>query len=121
VLSISSGAALRGSPVSGGYAGAKATVRFISAYAAEESDRAGLGIGFVSLLPQLTPATGFGATAVAAYASRQGADLAGFTAALGATVTTDQLATAAVELCRPGRPNGTSFLLTAGGLTEVGS
>jgi hypothetical protein len=33
VLTISSGAALRGSPLSGGYAGAKATVRFISAYA----------------------------------------------------------------------------------------
>lgn len=30
VVSLSSGAALRGSPMSGGYAGAKATIRFIS-------------------------------------------------------------------------------------------
>ena len=37
VALISSGAALRGSPVSGGYAGAKATVRFISSYAAAEA------------------------------------------------------------------------------------
>jgi len=33
VLLMSSGAALRGSPMSGGYAGAKATIRFIAAYA----------------------------------------------------------------------------------------
>lgn len=120
VLSISSGAALRGSPLSGGYAGAKATVRFISSYAAEESDRAGLGIGFTSLLPQLTPATGFGATAVAAYASRQGIPLDEYTAALGATLTTDQVAAAVVDLCRPRRGNGESFLLTAAGVSVIG-
>ena len=39
VIAFSSGAALRGSPLSGGYAGAKATIRFIAAYAAEESGR----------------------------------------------------------------------------------
>jgi NAD(P)-dependent dehydrogenase (short-subunit alcohol dehydrogenase family) len=39
VIAVSSGAALRGSPVSGGYAGAKATIRFLTAYAAEESRR----------------------------------------------------------------------------------
>lgn len=40
VVVISSGAAVFGSPASGGYAGAKATQRFIAAYAAEESRRA---------------------------------------------------------------------------------
>lgn len=44
VIAMSSGAALFGSPLSGGYAGAKATVRFICGYAGEESRRAGLGI-----------------------------------------------------------------------------
>ncbi len=44
VVAMSSGAALRGSPISGGYAGAKATIRFIAQYAAEESRRAKLGI-----------------------------------------------------------------------------
>src|SRR5262249_13134140 len=44
VVAMSSGAALRGSPLSGGYAGAKATIRFIAQYAAEESSRAKLGI-----------------------------------------------------------------------------
>ena len=35
VIALSSGAALRGSPLSGGYAGAKAAIRFLTAYAAE--------------------------------------------------------------------------------------
>ena len=52
VIVISSGAALAGSPLSGGYAGAKATQRFITAYAQDESNRAGLGITFTALLPQ---------------------------------------------------------------------
>ena len=60
VIAVSSGAALRGSPLSGGYAGAKATIRFLAAYAADESHRDGLGIRFSAVLPQLTPATGLG-------------------------------------------------------------
>ena len=57
----SSGAAVAGSPLSGGYAGLKATIRFITAYAATESERAGLGIKFTAVLPQLTPAADLGA------------------------------------------------------------
>ena len=37
VITLSSGAALRGSPLSGGYAGAKAAIRWLTGYAAEES------------------------------------------------------------------------------------
>src|ERR1700757_4593632 len=54
VIAFSSGAALNGSPLSGGYAGANATVRFIANYAGIESNRGGLGIRFTSVLPQLT-------------------------------------------------------------------
>src|SRR6201999_3881282 len=49
VVVISSGAALAGSPLSGGYAGAKATQQFVTAYAQEESDRAGLGVRFIAV------------------------------------------------------------------------
>ena len=42
VISLSSGAALNGSPLSGGYAGAKATIRFISAYAGIEAQQNGV-------------------------------------------------------------------------------
>src|SRR5215469_15494575 len=74
VITLSSGAALRGSPLSGGYAGAKAAIRWLTSYAAEESQRAALGIRFVALLPTLTPATALGAVYIAAYAARQGTD-----------------------------------------------
>ena len=67
---MSSGAALAGSPLSGGYAGAKAAIRFLTSYAAAESGRDGLGIRFVSVLPQITSATALGATFAAAYAAR---------------------------------------------------
>jgi NAD(P)-dependent dehydrogenase (short-subunit alcohol dehydrogenase family) len=116
VIAFSSGAALRGSPVSGGYAGAKATIRFIMSYAAQESERAGLGIRFISVLPQLTPATTLGAAAVAAYAAREGADLADFTARLGPPLTPEQTATAVLELIRDGQG---AYLLTAAGLSEL--
>jgi len=57
VIVISSGAALQGSPLSGGYAGAKATQRFITAYAQEEANRAGLDMTFTAVLPRITPLT----------------------------------------------------------------
>src|ERR1700676_3145065 len=40
VIAMSSGAAVNGSPLSGGYAGAKATIRLIARYAGAESERA---------------------------------------------------------------------------------
>src|ERR1700679_3329645 len=72
VVLMPRGAAVAGSPLSGGYAGAKAAIRYIRAYAAGESDRAGLKIRFVALLPQLTPATDLGAAGIAGYAAREG-------------------------------------------------
>src|SRR5262249_45147804 len=72
VIVISSGAALQGSSLSGGYAGAKATQRFITAYAQEEASRAGLEITFTAVLPRLTPLTDLGRPAVAAEAARRG-------------------------------------------------
>lgn len=72
VVVVSSGAALNpsGSPLSGGYAGAKATQRLITAYAQGEANRAGLEITFTTVLPQFAPETGVGRLAVAAYAAR---------------------------------------------------
>ncbi|HEV2268442.1 MAG TPA: SDR family oxidoreductase [Steroidobacteraceae bacterium] len=72
VVVISSGAALAGSPISGGYAGAKATQRFVAAYAQDEAKRAGLGITFTTILPRFSPQTGIGGPAVDAYAARAG-------------------------------------------------
>jgi len=66
VVVVSSGAAVAGSPLSGGYAGAKATQRFMTGYAQDKSNRAGLGITFTAVLPRMTPETDLGRVAIAA-------------------------------------------------------
>ncbi len=121
VLTLSSGAALRGSPLSGGYAGAKATIRFITGYAAAESERNGLGIRFVSVLPQLTPATSLGAAAVAAYAKRAGTDTATFLQQQGPALTPEQAGKSIMGLATDPAYTADAYLLTADGLTPLES
>lgn len=99
VVAMSSGAAVGGSPLSGGYSGAKAMIRFLAGYGADESRRAGLGVGFVSVLPQLTPATALGASGVAAYAARQGIDAATFAATFEPVLTPDLVGSEIARLC----------------------
>lgn len=119
VVAMSSGAALAGSPLSGGYASAKAGIRYISGYAAEESRRAGLDIRFVALLPQLTPATGVGSVGVTAYAARQGTDREMFVAGLQPIVTAAAVAQAVIEVA--GIPGSAGeYLLSGAGLRPVG-
>src|ERR687889_1383089 len=60
VVVVSSGAAISGSPASGGYAGSKATQRFIAAYAQDESRRAGLGITVTAGVARMVPFGGGG-------------------------------------------------------------
>jgi NAD(P)-dependent dehydrogenase (short-subunit alcohol dehydrogenase family) len=98
VVVFSSGAAVNGSPISGGYAGAKATQRFITRYAQEESDRAGLDITFTAVLPGFAPSTGVGGPATRAYAARAGQDLATFLEAAQPELTPQVAGTAIVEL-----------------------
>jgi NAD(P)-dependent dehydrogenase (short-subunit alcohol dehydrogenase family) len=119
VIAMSSGAALAGSPLSGGYAGAKATVRFITGYAAEESDRAGLGIAFVSVLPRLTPVTDLGADAVAAYAERQGLDVDAFVQAGGPVLSAEQVAKSVLEIAGGVPGHHGAYLLTSSGLSAL--
>jgi NAD(P)-dependent dehydrogenase (short-subunit alcohol dehydrogenase family) len=98
VVAVSSGAALRGSPLSGGYAGAKATIRFITEYAAQEEARAKSGIRFATLLPIITPTTGVGRPFVEAYARRQRRSVEEF--AGGAPLTPANVGAAVLRLVR---------------------
>jgi NAD(P)-dependent dehydrogenase (short-subunit alcohol dehydrogenase family) len=119
VIAISSGAAVNGSPLSGGYAGAKATVRFITSYAAIESQRTGLGVNFVSVLPRLTPATDLGAKAVAAYAERQGVDVDTFVQSSGPALSAEQVGKSVLEIAG-GHPRvHDAYLLTSAGLSPL--
>ncbi|OBG60643.1 MULTISPECIES: SDR family oxidoreductase [unclassified Mycobacterium] len=119
VIVMSSGAALAGSPLSGGYAGAKAAVRFIAGYAAIESQLAGLGIRFVSVLPRLTPATDLGAKAVAAYADRQGVDVESFVRAAGPALTAEQVGRSVLAIATEDSGTQDAYLLSSAGLSAV--
>jgi NAD(P)-dependent dehydrogenase (short-subunit alcohol dehydrogenase family) len=119
VIALSSGAALRGSPLSGGYAGAKATIRFLTSYAAAESQREVLGIRFIAVLPDLTPATGLGSEAVAAYAARAGMDVAAFLESRGPALTPERVGEEVVDLAVNSGHDKGAYLLTAAGLAPV--
>jgi NAD(P)-dependent dehydrogenase (short-subunit alcohol dehydrogenase family) len=120
VVAMSSGAAVAGSPLSGGYAGAKAAIRFITGYAADESARAGLGIRFVSLLPKLTSATELGSMAVAAYARRDGVDVDEYLERLGRGVTPEQVGKATVDITGSAEYTPGAYLLTPAGISPLG-
>ncbi|MEU9444305.1 SDR family NAD(P)-dependent oxidoreductase [Streptomyces sp. NPDC048304] len=73
VVILSSGAALGGSPLSGGYAGAKRTQMFLAGCLQRAADARGLGIRFVALVPgQLLTGTAIGEAAAAAYGAERG-------------------------------------------------
>lgn len=120
VISVSSRAALAGSALSGGYAGAKATVRFVAGYAAEESERAGLGIRFLSLLPDLTSATGLGAAAVDAYARRVGVSVEEFLRRRGPELAPEQVGRAVLDLALGKGENGDAYSVTAQAFEPLG-
>jgi NAD(P)-dependent dehydrogenase (short-subunit alcohol dehydrogenase family) len=70
VVIVSSGAGfnVNGSPLSGGYAGAKRMQAFIAGYLQRAADARGLGIRFVALAPmQFLVGTAIGEAAAAAY------------------------------------------------------
>ncbi len=73
VLVGSSGAAQNGSPLSGGYAGAKRMLWFMARYANGVSEQKALGIRFQAIVPQqMVGGTGTGDAGSQAYAERPG-------------------------------------------------
>jgi len=120
VVVMSSGAAVNGSPLSGGYAGAKATQRFIAAYAQDEANRGELGITFTSILPRITPLTELGRPAVEAYAARAGITQEQYMEQMGPPVTPEVAGTAVLELLQTDPETvAASYLLTGAGLTKL--
>jgi NAD(P)-dependent dehydrogenase (short-subunit alcohol dehydrogenase family) len=120
VIVISSGAALAGSPLSGGYAGAKATQRFITGYAQDEADRAGLDITFTAVLPKITPLTDLGRPAVLAYAARSGQTQDEYLAGMGALLTPQLAGEAMVRLVHTDSADlSPGYLLTGAGLQSL--
>jgi len=85
VLVGSSGAAVNGSPMSGGYAGAKRMLWTMAKYAGGVSAEKKLGIRFQAILPmQIVGGTGVGDSGAEAYSARQGITREQFLARFGA-------------------------------------
>jgi hypothetical protein len=82
---VSSGAAVNGSPMSGGYGGAKRMLWFMAQYANSVSQQRDLGINFQAIVPrQMVGGTGIGDAASIAYAGHLGLTLEAYLARFGA-------------------------------------
>jgi NAD(P)-dependent dehydrogenase (short-subunit alcohol dehydrogenase family) len=121
VILISSGAALGGSPISGGYAGAKRTQMFIANYSQKESDRLGLGVRFVALAPaMIMPNTALGKLAVDNYAKYLGIPVADFVDSIKSPQTPHDVAEAVVALSRRQEGGqGSVFTVSSEGIAKV--
>src|SRR5262245_25371545 len=120
VILISSGAALAGSPNSGGYAGAKRTQLFLANYSQKESDRLGLGLRFMALAPRMMPDTELGKHAVAGYSRYLGISAADFMQSMASPPTSSDVATGVIELLtNPNQSKGKAFIVSGKGLEAV--
>lgn len=120
VVVVSSGAAVNGSPASGGYAGAKATQRFIATYAREESRRAGLDLTVTTVLPKMTPHGEVGRQGIRAYAERDGLTETAYLDRLGEPLTPELAGSALLELVQADPTTvAPDYLLTATGLRQL--
>jgi len=117
VILISSGAALAGSPNSGGYAGAKRTQLFMANYSQKESDRLGLGLRFLALAPRMMPDTELGRHAVEGYARYLGISAADFVKSMASPPTPANVANGVIELATTkDAEKGSVFIVSGKGL-----
>jgi NAD(P)-dependent dehydrogenase (short-subunit alcohol dehydrogenase family) len=116
VLVVSSGAAVEGSPMSGGYGGAKRMLWFMAKYAHRVSQQRELGIVFQTILPrQMILGTGIGDAAAGAYARAMGIAPEAFVARFGAPMPPRMFGDHVVAvLDDPMHAEGFAFGLTGG-------
>jgi len=121
VVIISSGAGIGGSPISGGYAGAKRMQMFIAKYCQAESDRRELGIRFIALVPsRIMPETDLGQAAVSGYAQYLGVTAEKFLENMGPRQSPANVAEAVIDLARkPLAESGSIFTISADGMATV--
>jgi NAD(P)-dependent dehydrogenase (short-subunit alcohol dehydrogenase family) len=121
VILISSGAALGGSPISGGYAGAKRTQMFIANYAQKESYRLNLRVRFLALAPAcIMPETEFGRFAVECYARYLGISPAELIKGMCSQQTPEDVANATAELANNGAAyRGSLFTVSGEGIAPA--
>jgi len=120
VVLLSSGAALAGSPLSGGYAGAKRTQIFIANYSQKESDRLGLGLRFMAIAPRIVPDTDLGRHVIIGYSRYLGISGDDLVRGMAAPPTSCIVASSVIELIlNPDRSLGDVFIVSGKGLEAV--
>ncbi len=120
IILIASGAGLAGSPISGGYAGAKRTQLFMANYSQKESDRLGLGLRFMALAPRIMPDSELGKHAVAGYSRYLGISAADFVQSMASPPSALDVAAAVVALAANPEPSkGKAFVVSGKGLEAV--
>lgn len=98
VVVVSSGAALNGSPFSGGYAGAKRMQWWLADYAQRISNERKLGVRFATVVPeQLVTGTTIGITAATAYGAMAGTSAEAFMQRYEVQLDVDGVASAIVK------------------------
>jgi len=119
VMIISSGAAIGGSPLSGGYAGAKRTQWFLAQYLQQEAIALNRDIRFIVLIPrQISGGTELGQAVVTAYAAQQGISEQTFLQRFGPALTPDLMGRGVVDLLTdPAYRNGVAFGISGSRLT----
>jgi NAD(P)-dependent dehydrogenase (short-subunit alcohol dehydrogenase family) len=118
IILISSGAAIGGSPISGGYAGAKRMQMFLANYCQKESDRLGLDLRFIAIAPAgIMPDTDVGKTAVIGYSRYLGMWAAELIQGMRSRQTPQDVASAIVKFANHGNTQpGNTFMVSSKGV-----
>ena len=121
VLVGSSGAAVTGSPLSGGYAGAKRMLWFMAKYANSVSAQKNLGIRFQAIVPQqMVGDTGTGNAGANAYARAEGIKRDEFLARFGAPMPPREFGEKVVAVLEdPKYAEGFAFGFKSSGVTML--
>ena len=121
VVIVSSGAGLGGSPLSGGYAGAKRMQMFLAGYLQRSADVAKLGVRFLAVVPkQLVAGTEVGEKAAEAYAALAGITRDKFMERFGAPLTAEGVASAIVRVASGALiPEGAVMGVTGAGTEKL--
>lgn len=122
VVILSSGAALGGSPLTGGYGGAKWTQKLLALYLQGISDQRKLGIRFVALVPkQMVAGTEIGDQASKMYAAKAGITQEQFMERFGKPLTPQMVAEGILTISRGEGPAGPTIAITGNsGLEAMG-
>jgi NADP-dependent 3-hydroxy acid dehydrogenase YdfG len=119
VIIVSSGAAINGSPLSGGYSGAKRMQWLLAGYAQKLADARQLGIRFLTVVPaQLVEGTAIAARASSTYGAATGITAEAYMKRFDIPLDAGKVAAAIVAALDGGIPAGVPAIAVKGGGIE---